>query len=127
MERKFVLRANFSFIINANRVNLLRYQKELNDDHKAAMAIFENLRSKLSETKSKDERMLLLSLAPRFWSRTNLIERLGCTEWETRTILTEATDGNILMVPLKNKGKELSNETKNTVKNFTISVNYCLE
>ena len=56
------------------------------------MAIFENLRSKLSETKSKDERMLLLSLAPRLWSRKNLIERLGCTEWEARTILTEATD-----------------------------------
>ena len=59
--------------------------------------------------------MLLLSLAPRFWSRKNLIERLGCTEWEART---EATDGNILTVPLKNKGKELSNETKNTLKNF---------
>lgn len=53
-----------------------------NEYHKAGVTVLEQIKSKFSESTKREERIQLLTLAPKFWSRRNLINEFGCTEWE---------------------------------------------
>ena len=59
--------------------------------HKAGVAVFQQIKKKFSESTNKQERIQLLTLAPEFWSRKNLMREFNCSERETR----EAKDFNI--------------------------------
>ncbi|KAJ8682838.1 hypothetical protein QAD02_018630 [Eretmocerus hayati] len=56
---------------------------ECNDaNHIAGLTVLEQIKEKFSSSEDERERILLLTLAPRFWSRNDLVKEFGCTERE---------------------------------------------
>lgn len=86
--------------------------------HKAGVAVLEQIKKKFSESTSKQDRMQLLTLAPEFWSRNDLIREFGCSEWEARQANELVAKNGIFSIPDKKKGKTLPVETVNLVKLF---------
>lgn len=86
--------------------------------HKAAVAVLDQIKMKFSESLNKEDRIQLLTLAPKFWSRTDLVREFGCTEREARIAIELVNENGILSKPKKKIGRVLLEETVNSVTNF---------
>ena len=99
--------------INLNQINVM-----MKSSHKAGVAVLDQLKEKFLESNSKHDRILLLTLAPKFWSRRDLQREFDCSEWEARQAKDLVSKKGILTLPDKRKGKKFSVETENLVKQF---------
>ena len=86
--------------------------------HKAGVAVLEQIKKKFSETVDKQIRIQLLTLAPDFWSRRELMKEFGCTEWEARQSIQLVSESGVFSIPEKKTGKLLPVATVNSVKTF---------
>ena len=86
--------------------------------HKAGVAVLNQLKKKFLESTGKEDKIQLLTLAPDFWSRRDLIREFGCTEWEAREAKKLVTESGIFSKPEKKKGKIFPVETVDSVKRF---------
>ncbi|KAJ8677363.1 hypothetical protein QAD02_013150 [Eretmocerus hayati] len=58
---------------------------ECNDaNHIAGLTVLEQIKEKFSSSEDKRRGILLLTSAPKFWRRNDLVKEFGCTEWEAR-------------------------------------------
>ena len=89
-----------------------------NEYHRAGVAVLEQLKRKFSESVTKQDRIQLLTFAPEFWSRRDLMREFGCTEWEARTSKQLVEKNGIFSIPDKKTGKVLPTETVNLIKCF---------
>ncbi|KAJ8671656.1 hypothetical protein QAD02_002915 [Eretmocerus hayati] len=89
---------------NAKRCKLEKV--ECNDaNHYAGLTVLEPIKEKFSSSEDKRGRILLLTLAPKFWSQNDLVKEFGCTEWEARRAEGLVSDRGILSWPDKKRGK----------------------
>ncbi|KAJ8666171.1 hypothetical protein QAD02_007833 [Eretmocerus hayati] len=95
-------------------------QKCEDASHVAGVTVFDQIKEKSQISTDKQERLLLLTLAQKFWSLNDLVEEFGCTGWEARQSKLLANEHGILSHPAKKRGKVLSNETIKLVKEFYI-------
>ena len=96
-----------------------RARVECDDDyHRAGISVLEQIKKKFSETTCKDDRIQLLTLAPDFWSRRDLMREFGCTEWEARVAKQLVDTEGVFSRPDKKIGKVLPTETIELVQNF---------
>ncbi|KAJ8672060.1 hypothetical protein QAD02_003319 [Eretmocerus hayati] len=92
---------------------------ECNDaNHIAGLEVLEQMKEKFSSSEDKRERILLLTLAPKFWSRNDLVKEFGCTEWEARRAKGLVLDRGILSWPDKKRRKTLSPDVIDAVKAY---------
>ncbi|KAJ8666715.1 hypothetical protein QAD02_008377 [Eretmocerus hayati] len=92
---------------------------ESNDaNHIAGLTVLEQIIEKFSSSEDKRERILLLTLAPEFWSRNDLVKEFGCTEWGARRARGLVSDRGILSWPDKKRGKTLSPDVVDAVKAY---------
>ncbi|KAJ8677796.1 hypothetical protein QAD02_013583 [Eretmocerus hayati] len=66
------------------------------------------MKEKFSSSEDKRGRILLLTLAPKFWSRNDLVKEFGCTEWEARRAKGLVSDRGILSWPDNKRRETLS-------------------
>ena len=66
----------------------------------------------------KQERIQLLTLAPEFWSRNNLMREFNFSEREAREAKDLVANSGIFSIPAKKRGKLLPADTANSVKSF---------
>ncbi|KAJ8676819.1 hypothetical protein QAD02_012606 [Eretmocerus hayati] len=83
-----------------------------------AKKFLEQIKEKFSSSEDKRGRILLLTLAPQFWSRNDLVKEFGCTEWEARRAKGLVSDRGILSWPDKKRGKTLSPDVVDAVKAY---------
>lgn len=86
--------------------------------HKAGIAVLEKIKKKFSESTNKEEKIQLLTLAPEFWSRRDLMREFGCTEREAREAINLVSSSGVFSTPAKKSGKVLPADTVNSVKTF---------
>uniref|UniRef100_A0ABD2WEB3 Uncharacterized protein n=1 Tax=Trichogramma kaykai TaxID=54128 RepID=A0ABD2WEB3_9HYME len=98
-------------IQSENRSSLIYQQK-------ADIAVLNQIKEKFAASDNKDERILLLTLAPKFWNRNEMIKEFKCTEWEARKAKKLVSEHGILTYPPKKRSKTLPLETETLVKNF---------
>ncbi|KAJ8685075.1 hypothetical protein QAD02_020868 [Eretmocerus hayati] len=92
---------------------------ECNDaNHIAGLTVLEQIKEKFRSSEDKRERILLLTLAPKFWSRNDLVKEFGCTEWEARRAEGVVSDRGILSWPDKKRGKTPSPDVVDAVKAY---------
>ncbi|KAJ8685943.1 hypothetical protein QAD02_021736 [Eretmocerus hayati] len=92
---------------------------ECNDaNHIAGLTVLEQMKEKFSSSEDKREKILLLTLAPKFWSRNDLVNEFGCTEWEARRAKCLVSDRGILSWPDKKRGRTLSPDVVDAVKAY---------
>ena len=89
-----------------------------NEYHRAGVAVLEQIKRKFSELTSKEDRIQLLTLAPDFWSRRDVMKEFGCTEREARAAKQLVDESGVFSKREKKIGKILPAETANLVKNF---------
>ena len=86
--------------------------------HKAGVAVLQQIKKKFLESTNKQERIQLLTLAPEFWSRKNLMREFNCSEWEAREAKDLVANSGIFSIPAKKPGKLLPANNVNSVKSF---------
>ena len=79
---------------------------------------FSNKLRKFSESKNKQVRIQILTLAPEFWSRKNLMREFNCSEREAREAKDLVANSGIFSIPAMKRGKLLPADTVNSVKYF---------
>ena len=84
---------------------------------KLVLQFSNKLRQNFQST-NKQERIQLLTLAPEFWSRKNLMREFNCSEWEVRQAKDLVANSGIFSIPAKKRGKLLLVDTVNSVKYF---------
>ena len=70
--------------------------------HKAGVAVLLQIKKKFSESTNKQERIQLLTLAPEFWSRKNLMREFNCSEREAREAKDLVANSRIFSILLRN-------------------------
>lgn len=86
--------------------------------HRAGVTVLEQMKEKFRETQNKQERILLLTLTPKYWSRDQLQREFSCSEWEARKAQKLMAENGILTSPIAKKGKVIPDETVSLVKSF---------
>lgn len=87
---------------------------------KAAIVVLEQIKEKFSQSSNKEERLLLLTLSPKYWSRNQIINYFNCTEYEARIAKDLIAENGILTRPHNKNGRQLSDEIKTLVNNFYV-------
>ena len=86
--------------------------------HKAGVAVVQQIKKNFSESTNKQERIQLLTLAPEYWSRKNLMREFNCSEREAREVKDLVANSGIFSIPAKKRGKLLQADIVNAVKSF---------
>lgn len=82
------------------------------------------IKEKLETTSTRSEKIQLLTLVPTSWSKRKVMEEFKVSEYAIRQARNLVKEKGILTLPLPRKGKVLSENTINLVKNFYQSEEY---
>ncbi|KAJ8677331.1 hypothetical protein QAD02_013118 [Eretmocerus hayati] len=104
-------------LVNVSK-NISEKYPSIPEYSKICVAFLEQIKEEFSSSEDKRERILLLTLAPKFWSRNDPVEEFGCTEWEARRAKGLVSDRGILSWPDKKRGKTLSPDVVDAVKAY---------
>lgn len=122
LKEKFPSVPNDAMICLKCKVEAYKFRNEnkICDDeyHKAGVAVLKQIKEKFATSIDKQERIMLLTLAPKYWNRRDLIREFNCTEREARKALDLTAEKGILTLPDSKKGKVLSADIEYLVNKF---------
>lgn len=89
-----------------------------NEYNQAGVTTLNQIKDKFQQSSKRSERIMLLTLAPKYWSRQKLMTEFNSTEWEARKAKELVKQSGILTGPSTKKGVSLSPQTVDLVKTY---------
>lgn len=86
--------------------------------HKAGVEVIEQLKDKFRNSQNFNEKVTILTLAPKSWGRIQLKREFGATDSQAKQAIKLASEKGILSSPDKIRGKTLSSDVESAVLNF---------
>ena len=82
------------------------------------MEVLEQIKEKFQKFANNSEKVLLLTLAPKYWGCRRLAKEFGASECQSRKAQKFEAKSGILTSPNLKKGKTLDSKIENLVKKF---------
>lgn len=83
--------------------------------------IIQQLKEKFNEASSRSEKLTILTILPKSWTRSEIMETFKCSQYMARQAKNLVKEKGILSTPNPHLGKNLHPETTEIVRNFFYS------
>ncbi|KAJ8684788.1 hypothetical protein QAD02_020581 [Eretmocerus hayati] len=89
-----------------------------NARHFPGLAVLDRIKDKFQNSEDEQERIILLKLSPKFWSRNGITKEFGCTKRETRKARELMNEEGVLVTAGEKRGQVLPDGTVESVGDF---------
>lgn len=91
------------------------------DDNKTECEIIQQLKEKFNEATSRSEKLTVLTILPKSWTRMKIMDTFKCSQYMARQAKSLVKERGVLSTPNPHLGKRLPNETTDMVTQFYYS------